>query len=249
MIKQIKFKVNLANGRRVNASMGSLLHGALMERLVPAYAQRLHEQNLRPFSQAIYFAKEKGYAVWQVEMLNDEFIQAFSRAVMGVAGLNLRQKDAALELELLDEHETSFTALADEIFLADSAPRGVKLDFVTPTSFKQNGYYIVFPSTEILLNSLLSRWNSFTDGMKLEEDNLKNKLGNMCHIAQYNMHSARFSLESMSITGFAGTMGIRFHGNDMQRRLLGLLFRFAPYAGLGIKTALGMGCVTSELQY
>lgn len=147
----------------------------------------------------------------------------------------------------MTEVESSYSQLADAIFLSPDAPRGVKLNLRTPTSFKQNGEYVVFPATDLIMNSLVQKWNAFTDGMTLEEDDLKGKLGRMCKISQYRLHSARFGVEQTSITGFAGSMVLRFHANDMQRRLLGLLFSFAPYASLGIKNALGMGCVEAEL--
>ena len=68
-------------------------------------------------------------------------------------------------------------------------------------------------------------------------------------IVRYDLHTASFSLERQRITGFRGRFALHFGGTDSMRRILALLASFAPFAGIGIKTALGMGAVTSALQY
>ena len=68
-----------------------------------------------------------------------------------------------------------------------------------------------------------------------------------CRIVQYNLHTEPFYIENKKIYGFAGKMRNLFHGNDSVKRVLALLFGFAPYAGVGIKTAIGMGAVQSTI--
>ena len=43
--------------------------------------------------------------------------------------------------------------------------------------------------------------------------------------------------------GFCGKMTVKFEGNLIINNLLGLLFEYGACAGMGIKTALGMGAL------
>ncbi len=45
---------------KIVQSIGSVLHGVLMELVGPEYAGQLHETGLRPYSQYVYFDKEYG---------------------------------------------------------------------------------------------------------------------------------------------------------------------------------------------
>ena len=43
-------------------------------------------------------------------------------------------------------------------------------------------------------------------------------------------------------------MAVKFEGDRVINNMLGLLFEYANYAGIGIKTALGMGAVKTKIQ-
>ena len=64
-----------------------------------------------------------------------------------------------------------------------------------------------------------------------------------CHITKYALHTQTFSVNNGNIYGFCGNIKVKFSGNDMTRRLMNLIFLYANFAGIGIKTALGMGAV------
>lgn len=248
MLTKYQFAVTLPPEIKLNSSYGSIFHGALMELLPDSYANELHEKALRPFSQAVYTDREQGN-VWEINSLNEEFQNEIEKLLPDLTDLYLKQKGFALALKLINKKETSYEQLADNIFLAPQPPRGVSLKLYTATSFKQNNGYVLFPTAELIIGSLLAKWNTFTDGQTLVENNLKEKLAALVSIYNYKLRSSRFFLEKTNINGFVGTINFNFHGSDMQKRLLGLLFSFAPYAGIGIKTALGMGAVAADLKY
>ena len=85
----------------------------------------------------------------------------------------------------------------------------------------------MFPDAQLILQSLLGRWRSFSERVRLDEPDLAERLAPACRISSYRLQSAPFSLERHTIYGFRGQ----------------LRFYFAPFAGVGIKTALGMGAV------
>ena len=137
--------------------------------------------------------------------------------------------------------------MADEIFTVSKIPINVEFKFLTPTIFKRDGGYIIFPEPFLIIQSLLNRWNIFSTYMKIEDTNLADKLSAFCKISSYNLHSQKFSLEKKYITGFAGKISISLKGNESVNKIVGVLAKFASFAGIGIKTALGMGAVSSEI--
>ena len=248
MLKLLEIELELPPGEKINISMGSVMHGVLMEMLPPNFARQLHEENLRPFSQCVFFDKSKNKSVWRIGTLNFETYEQIILPLLERKSIFVKQKDYKINLRdkkiLLD---TSCENLADEIFPTSEIPLRADLQFLTPTSFKREGGYVIFPENFLIIQSLLQRWNTFSNKIKIEENNLAEKLSAFCKISRYNLHSKKFSLEQKYITGFSGKISISFVGNESVNKILGLLAKFAPFAGLGIKTALGMGAVSSEI--
>lgn len=247
MLRQVTYALTFPEGERAHSSMGSVLHGALMELLPRDVADELHRQNLRPFSQALYFDKERNVPLWRLGFLTEESAAACHDALKGVTELCLHRRGYSVGLTEIQTAESDYAGIADRFFRSAEAPRGVTVTFRTPASFKQNGQYIMMPEVGLILNSLLQRWNAFSPRIKLEEDELREHLAQLCRISSYNLHSQNFGIEGQAIHGFVGRLRLYFAANDMQRRLFAVLFQFAPYAGIGIKTALGMGAVDIEL--
>ena len=53
----------------------------------------------------------------------------------------------------------------------------------------------------------------------------------------------RFHLEGTSIPAFMGHMEVHINGPQPLVNLIHLLLRYGEYAGVGIKTAMGMGAM------
>ena len=239
------FEVPLAFPEGVHAvsSMGSVFHGALMEQLPAEVAAHLHAEELRPYHQSILFTRERG-AVWRFGVLDEGLFCLLWYVFSELAAIELRQKGFSVALgepRLLQA--TSEEALADAAFAGDEVLRSAACQFLTPTSSKRDGVYQMFPDTQLILQSLLGRWRSFSERVRLDEPDLAERLAPACRISSYRLQSAPFSLERHTIYGFRGQLRFYFAGNDMVRRIFRLLFSFAPFAGVGIKTALGMGAV------
>jgi hypothetical protein len=163
-------------------------------------------------------------------------------------GIFLRQKGYEVRLgerKLLAE--SSFEEIADTFFLQEAAPKGAELSFCTPTSFKREGRYVMLPDFFLICQSLLMRWNRFAKEIYLYDEDLTERMALACQLSKYALRSVPFSIEGHTIRGFCGTMHVRFFGTDGMRRILGMLFFFAPFVGIGIKTALGMGAVETRV--
>ena len=54
----IELTLKLQGQTKLTQSAGSLFHGVIMELIGPAYAAKMHEEALRPYSQYIYVDKK-----------------------------------------------------------------------------------------------------------------------------------------------------------------------------------------------
>ena len=248
MFRRFEAELVLPVGQRASSAMGSVLHGALMERLPADVAEFLHTQNLRPYSQSVHYEKESERTLWRINTLTDE-MGAIVEGLLGEAeGIYLRQKGYAISIQnFCCVAEMDDVALADRYFLPDDAPRGAELTFRTTTAFKRDGQYVLLPEIYLIVQSLLARWALYCPQVQIEAEDLAQQLGAACRISQYALRTAGFSVDGHALRGFRGTLSVGFTGTDSVRRILAMLMEFAPYAGVGIKTALGMGAVDADV--
>ena len=62
-------------------------------------------------------------------------------------------------------------------------------------------------------------------------------------IVRYRLQTVPFPLEKVQITGFTGSICIHIRGPETMARYLRMLFKFGEFAGVGIKTGMGMGAM------
>lgn len=248
MLRRFEAELRLPDGVRASSSMGSILHGALMELLAEDYADYLHTENLRPYSQSIRWDRERERVIWRIGTLDRTAGEIIGTVLQSLEHIHLRQKGYTVDVQNIQcVEERSYQDIADEYFRAETAPRGAELHFLTPTSFKQGGTYIILPDPALIMQSLLVRWNRFCPDIRIEEDDLAQTLAAYTRLTRYTLRSVGFSVDGYNIRAFRGQIALHFTGNDMVRRILGTLLAFAPYAGIGIKTALGMGAVETDI--
>lgn len=249
-------EINIASevGSKFHYSMGSIMHGALMELLPEAVAEELHVESLRPFSQHLIMKAQGEEAVWRIGLLDDYFgsiiFDTLQEKCQYSPSIFLKQKNAEIKLLSMQTiAETSFAEITDTVYQSDSAPIGAEIKFNTVTSFKHDGKYAIYPELSMLFGSLINKWNMCSPDIKLHEEHLGEHLAVVANVSDYRLRTMLYSLEGIRIKGFCGNVSLRFFGNEMARRLIGILLQFAPYCGIGIKTALGMGGVETELRF
>ena len=77
----------------------------------------------------------------------------------------------------------------------------------------------------------------------LEENNLEGHLAQAVKVTGYNLSLQQYSVCGSPIDAFKGRYRLLFRGTQSQNRIAALLAAYAEYAGIGVKTALGMGGV------
>lgn len=245
----IEFILKLPENEKVHRAMGSILQGALMEILDAESADKLHEDGLRPYSQFIYFDKNKNLPIWRVNVLNNWAYEKILIPLQNQQEIFLRHKNYSVKLQRYDLISAETYEEMANRFMSDGAQifSGVDIKFLTTTSFRRDGQYVIFPEVYLLIQSLLNRWNKFSVKFGIEDDTSK-ILANFCRVKEYALRTQNFLLEHQTISGFCGTMKIKFEDNALINNLLAILFNYANYAGVGIKTALGMGATKTILK-
>ncbi|MGQ9467752.1 MAG: CRISPR system precrRNA processing endoribonuclease RAMP protein Cas6 [Anaerolineae bacterium] len=127
----------------------------------------------------------------------------------------------------------------------------ITLQFVSPTafSFGQKGWgkkIVVLPQPELVFGSLLRVWNGLAPPpLWLEEKGLRAYLEEHVVVRQINLQTRMLRLRGLPQVGFVGTVTYGLmEENEVARLGLNLLADFAFYAGVGMKTTMGMGqCV------
>ena len=78
----IELEIKADPSIKIVQSIGSLLHGVLMELVGTEYAGQLHETGLRPYSQYIYFDKEKDQYIWRLSAVTAEAVERILRPAL-----------------------------------------------------------------------------------------------------------------------------------------------------------------------
>lgn len=109
------------------------------------------------------------------------------------------------------------------------------LDFLSPTSFKQQQTIQPFPLPELVFGSLLRRWNTFAP-----EDLHFSPPVWQGLVSAFDLKTHALKLEGGGEIGAVGQIRYRF-AEPEQARIATILAHFAFFSGVGRKTAMGMG--------
>lgn len=240
MIQQIKIKLQPDGKRNFSFQLGSVMQGVIMKLIDDDYAARLHKAELHPYSQ--YIISHGGTLEWTVSALDDDAGQIidrlksddFKEAFLENRGerLSVISREAAL---------TTYDELFEQHYISGKAYRFVTLEFVTPTSFKSSGSYLLFPSVFHIFQSLIKKYDSASDTTEIYDESLMNAIDEQIQITDYRLQSTRFYLEKTRIPSFIGRITLKINGASEFIRLMNMLLHFAEFSGVGIKTAIGMG--------
>ena len=242
-IQIIQGELTRSDGQLFHAAMGSVLQGCLMEWLSPEWAAKLHVQGVRPYSQYV-LPLSKGKALWCLAVWQEEAAQELVPRILQQAGRPFfsRQKQCSLTLQVRQVQTLTPADLQQrgEEFLA---ARALRLRFLTPASVRSQNRYMVYPQWPQLMQGLAARraaagWEKPPEGLDWETG---------MSLLNYELQMARFELEKVRVPSFQGTLELRLHSQDPAGLWAARLLAFGECAGMGIKTALGMGAMEVEV--
>ena len=238
MLARLEITLDNPDKVRLNHNISSLFQGAIIELINPNYAEILHKDGLKPYSQHIKF-DNKGIK-WIINTLNQEAYENIIRPLLDVENITLKHKDLTLRINNKSETTKSYDNLINEKY--DSKNKCfIKVRFETPTAFKSKGKYVFYPDLRLIFQSLINKFNDVSLLYKIQDENLLEKLIDNSHIVNYKLKSTKFYLERVRINSFVGEITIKVNGKQELINVANLLFTYGEYSGIGIKNALGMG--------
>jgi len=120
---------------------------------------------------------------------------------------------------------------------ASETNRIIAFSFATPTTFRQGAYDSVIPTRECVFNSLLSRWNKYSN-VEMTNTSIESLFSSFVNIKTEILADAR-----SKFIGIVGEVTYRILGDvePLTIKQINALADFALYCGLGRKTTMGMG--------
>lgn len=241
--------IELQAGFEINLNMSSLFQGAVMERVRDSghedYGDRLHESELHPYTQ--HLELRDGVWHWVLTFLDDESHEIIWKdSLSGLGTIYLRDRQQTIHFGEIREKKLSLKDLND-VFKSGGDAWGVGLSFVTPTCFKSNGRYVFMPDLAFILQSVMKKYDAVMEGEQLFDSKTLDDICGEAVIQNFSLRSQFLSLEGVRIPGFSGRMTIRCPRSRTMTGFLAMLFTFAGFSGIGIKTGMGMGAVRAEI--
>lgn len=221
------------------------LYAELLKKLPPESTQLLHGDGFKPISHYAHMP-EPHRLEWVVSIFGDDFCNMASEPL-----LSLKEANIWGEVSL---SRTGFEqSIIDESVLVKESLSSVhtfsKIHFITPCTFRTEGNYAIFPSVRLIMRHLAARWSDYFRQYNLQDDDALNLLCQGVYISGYRLKSAGYRLKEQHIPGFVGELNLATRLSAPMSDVFRMLMAFAPYSGIGIKTALGMGgvCVDHQL--
>ena len=225
--------------------LASLLQGVLMENIDGAYAGCLHKTGIHPYSQYVEVAG--GDILWHIHTLTGEAEEAMIGPMRDDSLTEVELKHRSEMLRIIEKTVTrwSYEDLIEGYYLGECS-RNIPLRIITPMSFKTNGRYCIIPSSRLLFQSLMMRFDACSPDSRIFTEELLQEFESLTEISDYHLRSVRYSLESVRIPAFLGDMRIHVNGPQQMANAAWMLARFGEYSGAGIKTGIGMGALSIE---
>lgn len=243
MILQLRLSLGLPPAE-ATPTIAYPLYAWLLSHVSQEAGDRYHENSLRAISHYVHLRAPAHRPEWVVNLLTQEAVSLFLPVLEEMEEAWLRHKRISCVCTMAERIDTpqAFFDLGE----ARSPEARLPLDFLTPTSFKQQGRYVIYPQEGLMLQSLCNRWNLCFPARPMDTQVLLPALLAGVRIADYSLRSLRYPLKQASIPSFQGRVVLEAHLPRPESALFRALYCFAPYAGMGIKTALGMGGVTIQ---
>jgi len=182
---------------------------------------------------------------------SDGFEELFKDLVLSGTNLEIAGEDfevTAMETEEKDWQE----------FMEKKTPNALFFHFMSPVSinYKDSGVTEMFPHREAIFKALENSWNQNAPedmGLEVEIEDLKrNVIEKSFKHDTANTVITREGKERNQIKafGFTGKAQYEFKGaDDLLKKKLGILTKYAKYSGIGSHTSRGLGNVYTEVKY
>jgi CRISPR-associated endoribonuclease Cas6 len=229
--------------KNINRNMGSIFAGYLTSIIDRDYVEYLHHLQLNPYTSYVYFDKKENRYVWRINTLDK-----LSKEMIIDKVSVLNEREFLLENQNINIEVEKFVRYpeVDYSTLYLNEEKKNKIIFNTPTSFKSQGSYQIFPQVDLILNSVVRKINEFSEEIKIEEQSVLDSIINKTSITSYTLRSTKYHLEKVRISSFIGDLYMKNFSTEEYEKIFYFIMKAMDYTGVGIKTSLGMGGVKVE---
>ena len=138
-------------------------------------------------------------------------------------------------------HTDRWGALASRHLIGKGRPDPVRLEFLTPTTFHSRGRTLPLPVPDLVFGGLLARWQAWAS-VDLGEG-ASATATERAALRRHRLWSVTVQMEGRHVACLGWAEYVLVRPEPAYAGLLALLGAFAEYAGVGQKTAMGLGCV------
>ena len=241
MLTQYRLTLQPETAERPRPELAYRLYAALLGKAPQRFVQSAHEDAVTPISQ--FLSVEKGGApLWTVNLIGERSEEALSGVLEELEQLELDRGGRVLVTE---RSRTELRGVEELFALAERGGSLHRLEFRTPTAFKSQGQYLNLPTARLLLQSLIRKWNGSIRECPIEDEDgagLDALAAGLC-CTGFQLRDRLYYLKGNAVPGFIGSMVLENRSEGFHRLLTDALLRFSAFAGVGVKTTLGMGGV------
>ena len=159
MFRQIRIRFDTEKNVRPHYYWAYDLYSALIEKVSPDLAVDLHNDGLKPVSHYLLLPGRQngvpGGMTWVINLLGKDTIDEIFPIIASLESLHLRHYGTSLRVSEMAAgpviQEKDFVA---GHLLNEQNSGGLRLQFLTPTSFKSSEEYQIFPSIEWIVKTL-----------------------------------------------------------------------------------------------
>ncbi len=199
-----------------------------------ALAERLHGQESLPFSIAIKPGKYRQELYLRIGILQKEVLAPLLWGLSQDLGNEITLTKVTCHLgNCVEILQTSSFEMLSQVPLQ----KEIYLQFLSPTSFKQSQVIQPFPLPDLVFGSLLRRWNTFAP---VEFQFPAVEWRGMT--SAYELKTKALKMKGGAEIGTTGWVQYELSDSE-QAQIATTLAHFANFAGVGRKTAMGMGQV------
>lgn len=245
MIIQYHFEASCDTEKIIAFKYAYAIYAWLLEQLPKEVGDAFHATGETPITQAIWYCSPKEKNIWAVNLLSGDTAELLEAFLDQVPKIELHTLSINLTLLEKRKFETPEQFL-QSVRSSKQEGNRIGLRCWTPTAFKQKGRYTIFPSIDLILQSLIVKWNLCFPEYPLDDPDAIAMMKEKLMIVDYTLKTTRFPMKGAKIPGFYGNLIIESRLPEPLEDLWQLLTAFSSYAGLGIKTTLGMGAVEKQ---
>lgn len=241
MISKIEIQFNKDDEVKYGYELGSIMQGIMMEIISREYAEKLHISEIHPYSQHIEC--DNTGIKWLISALNSNAKEQILMPFLSdsFAKIYIKSKDLTLNVTCKKFFSFSYDELFSKHYTSECTYRYVEMEFMTPVSFKNDGKYIIFPFSHMLIKNLIRKYDTSSGSTEIYDDALAEYIERNTDIVEYSLHTVKYLMSGIKIPAAIGRITLKINGAPEFIRLINMLLEYGEYSGTGIKSSMGMG--------